>query len=324
MDLISVIIPVYNTEKYLERCVTSVINQSYKEIEIILVDDGSTDSSGKICDEFMEREPRMRVIHQKNSGAGLARNAALSIAQGDFVFFVDSDDYVFNDIIYKMYVAATTYQADLVCCGYESGHKEEYENRKIEVWNGYEACQRMFIRRGIDSNTVCKLYKKDILQGIQYLSTPYEDVPITYQILLRCGKVASLGEGGYYIEKRPTSVTRKSFSHDHLLYVSLTKLVMSKIAEEYADLLPYAQAFYYHAIIETSEKAELSGKETSIAMDAYKEIQKIFRDNFRKIISNPYIRARKKIICILIKLNIYKLCYKIVNWKLMNSQEIKA
>lgn len=119
LGLISVIIPVYNIEKYLPWCIQSVLNQSYPYFELILVDDGSTDSSSAICDEFAENDSRIRVIHKENRGVSAARNSGIEEAKGDFIVFVDSDDLIQKRMLQKMVAAITHYKTDLAICGYE-------------------------------------------------------------------------------------------------------------------------------------------------------------------------------------------------------------
>lgn len=146
MDLITVIIPVYNVEKYLEQCVESIVNQTYKNLEIILINDGSTDSSGKLCDILVKRDIRIKVIHKKNEGLGLARNTGLEYVNGKYVTFIDSDDYADSDLIEKLYVSIKENNAD-TCIGgfkrvnndgeiiYEERYKSVvYENE--EIMNG--------------------------------------------------------------------------------------------------------------------------------------------------------------------------------------------
>ncbi|WP_304960424.1 glycosyltransferase [Thomasclavelia cocleata] len=131
-NLISVIIPVYNVEKYLHRCVDSVIYQTYSKLEIILVDDGSTDISSIICDDYQKKDKRIRVIHKKNSGAASSRNEGLSIAQGDYITFVDSDDYIELDMYENMMCINEKYNCDLVLC---DCYKENKSKRDIFTHN---------------------------------------------------------------------------------------------------------------------------------------------------------------------------------------------
>lgn len=116
--LVSVIVPVYKVEKYLHRCIDSIINQTYKNLEIILVDDGSPDNCGKICDEYAEKDNRIKVIHKSNGGLSSARNAGLDVANGDYVYFVDSDDYIDTKLVEDNLNLAIEHDADMVCFNY--------------------------------------------------------------------------------------------------------------------------------------------------------------------------------------------------------------
>lgn len=116
-DLISVIVPVYNVQNYLNECVESIVSQSYKKLEIILVDDGATDNSGVICDEWKEKDNRIIVVHKKNAGLGFARNSGLEVTTGDYVMFIDSDDYIASDMIERLYDVAVKTNSDTVYCG---------------------------------------------------------------------------------------------------------------------------------------------------------------------------------------------------------------
>jgi len=125
VDLISVIIPVYNVEPYLKKCLDSVVTQTYKEIEIILVDDGSTDGSGPICDEYAAQDKRIRVIHKRNGGLSDARNVGLDRCSGRYVTFIDSDDYVASDYVERLYRILVEYNADIAVCDYFEFYDEE-------------------------------------------------------------------------------------------------------------------------------------------------------------------------------------------------------
>lgn len=140
---VSIIIPIYNTERYLKRCIESVIRQTLSEIEIILVDDGSPDNSPSICDDYVRKDPRIRVIHQKNAGLGLSRNAGIEVATGEYVAFLDSDDYIEDDMYKSLYTGAKKKNADTCICGHKfvrnNGTVIEYKNAfHGNVYKGYE------------------------------------------------------------------------------------------------------------------------------------------------------------------------------------------
>ena len=128
MILVSIIVPVYNVEKYLERCLDSLINQTLKDIEIILVDDGSTDDSGNICDKYAKKDKRIKVIHKENGGLSDARNIGLSIANGRYLQFVDSDDFIHKQMIEILYNTIINNNADISICDFD----KVYENTKIK------------------------------------------------------------------------------------------------------------------------------------------------------------------------------------------------
>ncbi|SDI87457.1 Glycosyltransferase involved in cell wall bisynthesis [Pseudobutyrivibrio sp. 49] len=169
---ISIIVPVYNVEKYLERCVKSLINQTYSNLEIILVDDGSTDNSGKLCDELSQLDSRIKVVHQQNRRLSGARNTGLDMAAGDYIFFVDSDDYLATDAIEKMYAHATSCKADVVACGitqvFDTNPEVPFTNSKAGSWSGREAVMEMMSNNNICTTAWNKLYKAKLWENIRF------------------------------------------------------------------------------------------------------------------------------------------------------------
>lgn len=171
-ELISVIVPVYNMEKYLERCVDSILRQTYKELEIILVDDGSTDSSPEMCDEYAKKDARIKVVHKENGGLSDARNAGLVVAAGDYIGYVDSDDWIEDDMYERMYRACVENEAQLCVCRYFS----EYSDKREGGGNG--ACVpltrdellRIYIGGHDDyviyNSVWSKLFRRDLVDGM--------------------------------------------------------------------------------------------------------------------------------------------------------------
>ena len=166
--LISVIIPIYNCEKVLKRCVESVINQTYKNIEIILVDDGSQDNSLKICKEYEANNKNVLVISQKNSGPSSARNLGLKNANGEYIGFVDSDDYIDSEMFQKLYVSCTTNAADISICNYIKEYDENklIHNEKIEncTCSGKKACLDFLLKSQVNWGIWNKLYKASLIK----------------------------------------------------------------------------------------------------------------------------------------------------------------
>ena len=158
--MISVIIPIYNSEKYLSKCISSVLEQTYKDLELILVDDGSTDNSLNICNDFAERDSRIVVVHQKNAGVSAARNNGLKNAKGDFITFVDSDDYVENDWLELLFKAITEKNAEVAVCGIKLDDKQKIVECNCEMK------EQIILRLqecGLLYSVVNKLYRREKL-----------------------------------------------------------------------------------------------------------------------------------------------------------------
>ena len=204
--LISIIIPVYNAEKYIRACLESVLKQDYKNLEIIIVNDGSTDGSGNICDDYAQKDSRIQVIHKRNEGVSAARNSALNIVKGEFVSFVDADDFVEVDFISELYMAMTEYHADVTICGYEKVEeiKGKYRTKKYVLdTSGIISIEDTWFH-SIDSNKIgcylCnKLFKKELLKNIRLRSelTIGEDLVFWVEYLKQCNKVAYVCNTNY-------------------------------------------------------------------------------------------------------------------------------
>ena len=144
-EKISVIVPIYKTEQFLSKCIDSIINQTYKNLEIILVDDGSPDNCPKICDEYAKRDNRIKVIHKENGGLSSARNAGIEIATGDFSAFVDSDDWIDSDMYESLVKLSDEYNADIAECGYRFIRPWKVENK---ILDGSNTCKTMIFNHG--------------------------------------------------------------------------------------------------------------------------------------------------------------------------------
>lgn len=214
--LISVIIPVYNVEKYLKQCVDSVLAQTYQNIEIILVDDGSTDSSGQICDEYSNQHKSIKSLHEQNGGASSARNYGLKHAKGDYVYFLDSDDYLINNAIERMVVCAVNNQADLVFIeaksidesGKEIKSNYHYHTQYIPQ-SPYEAMQMMMDFKEFHVGSPFFFIKRKLFIENNLTFTEgimYEDMIMSYQLFSLAQRCAHVHEPIYIRRYRPNSV----------------------------------------------------------------------------------------------------------------------
>ena len=214
--LASIIIPVYNVAAYIEESLESVLHQTYRNLEILLIDDGSTDGSEKICDEYEKRDSRIRVVHQENRGLSAARNTGLNMMSGDAVAFLDSDDALMPDYIEKMVASMVKENADLVLCKYltyrttgrMSGEGVDRVRPLIAggIYDHVTALQAMADRQ-FNHSAWNKLYSRKLWDGIRYPEGQvYEDIATTFQIVSRCDKICILDNPLYRYRKRPGSI----------------------------------------------------------------------------------------------------------------------
>lgn len=222
--LISIIIPVYNVEKFIGYCVDSVINQSYTNIEILLIDDGSTDSSDILCDEYARTDNRIKVIHKTNGGLSDARNVGIGIATGKYISFIDSDDYILPTYIEYLFNLISKSNADISVCQLinvdESNNVLSIGGDPVDkIVNGNIDCMKEYLSESsIDTVAWRKLYKKDLFKSdIRYPVGKYhEDVWTTYKLIAQCNTIAIGSSALYAYRQRTGSIVNSSFSPKHL------------------------------------------------------------------------------------------------------------
>lgn len=211
--VISIIVPIYNTEKYLNECVDSIINQTYKNIEIILVNDGSTDNCLKICDEYAQKDKRVKVIHKENGGLSSARNSGLDILTGKYVCFIDSDDYVATTFVYDMFNLITKYNADIVQCKYTNQSFVKLNNEEI-----LDSEQAILCLNNIDTHRTfviaCnKMYDVKLFDNVRFpIGKISEDAYTTYILFDKLEKMVVSESALYYYRTTPNSITNRKFS----------------------------------------------------------------------------------------------------------------
>lgn len=210
--MISIVVPVYKVEKYLKRCVDSLLNQTFKDIEVVLVDDGSPDNCPKICDDYSKIDERIVVIHKKNGGLSSARNAGLDKIKGDFVFFIDSDDWLAsNDVLEKMYDKAVKEKADFVFAKNNSASDDEQHcGRLIKK---YKQIDLLFLSNPYFFTAWNKLFERSLFPYLRFTEGRInEDVDIIPLVFLKSKKIAFYDECTYNYYVNPLSITRKNFS----------------------------------------------------------------------------------------------------------------
>ena len=215
MKLLSVIVPVYNVEPYLKQCIESIIHQTYTYLEIILVDDGSTDNSGTICDTYASQDSRIKVIHQHNGGLSAARNRGIDEATGDYIAFVDSDDFLDLTMYSVLVDALEQHQLDIIECNafrYKSENNiKSYKNDgELVIYNHDEALKLSLC----DGFTAAwnKLYKRSVIDTVRFpIGRKFEDSATSYLIMHNAQKIGHIDTCLYYYRLNPNSITQTSF-----------------------------------------------------------------------------------------------------------------
>ena len=246
---ISIIVPVYNVRVYLPKCIDSILKQNYNQLEIILVDDGSTDGSGELCDKYTTKDSRVKVIHQRNGGAACARNAGLRIAKGEYLSFVDSDDFLVEGAYSYMIEQLEKYKADVIQCGF----RNVYYNYSIDcvALDYITEFSRVDYLRRFTTDWTCgllwdKLYRRKIFDGIEFEEGhKIDDEYFTYQGIMNAKRIIYSPEIIYNYRKRKSSVMLRTESQKKILLDKLDYLEKRriKIVTEYPEL---KQDFDYH------------------------------------------------------------------------------
>ena len=247
--LISVIVPVYKVEKYLDRCVNSIVNQTYSNLEIILVDDGSPDNCPAMCDEWAQKDPRIRVIHNPHKGLGSARNTGIDAARGSLIGFVDSDDYVYPNMYRRLYELMTENDADLSVCEHtrvdEEGQKVPDNSGKMPVGlTTGEEMMKFVVLPVKNYSWHCvlawnKLYKAEIFRSIRFPKGSFEDSAVIHRIFGAAKRIIISGEELYYYTLRERAKPKFQHTAFHMTIFTIRdryKYFTEKGMKELADM----------------------------------------------------------------------------------------
>lgn len=282
--LLTVIIPVYNVEDYLDRCIQSVVDQTYKKLEIILVDDGSTDGSLQICNQWAEEDSRIKVIHKRNGGLSSARNAGIAIATGDVYAFVDSDDFIEPDMYEVMIEALIRTKKDIACCGrivdlWGRREKQEFIIKREKVFSRNEAIKEVLLLQDIDVSACDKVYKKEVFKDIKYPEGKIsEDAAIIFNILEKTNGIVHVGRAFYHYIFRKNSISKSCYTHKN--YDSYMNCVNTYefINNFYPQLKQYARI--YSTLVCGNLLESMYGDSESIKL--YSEHYRQYKDTFKR------------------------------------------
>lgn len=308
-DKISVIVPIYNVEQYLDKCVNSLVNQTYKNLEIILVNDGSTDNCSVICEKWSKLDSRIIVVNKKNGGLSDARNAGLEVATGELIGFVDSDDYI-SVFFYERLVQIMNFSnADIVECGVKNFYENEKitDSNKIDInfkaFNTKEAMKNLITNQYLTTTVWNKLYKRNIIDGLRFrFGKTNEDDFFTYLAFDKAKRIAKIDTKMYYYLQRENSIMNKAYKLNRLDEIEAKYERYKYIEENYNDLLilskkdvVFSSLYAYQKLLETGDKLNIK-KGKSILKEYIKNISFSLQDFVRLDLKN-------KIWIILIKIS---------------------
>ena len=313
--LISIIVPVYNLETTVGKCLDSILKQKYQNLEIILIDDGSTDKSGEICDKYARSDKRIIAIHQKNSGIAEVRNLGLRKASGDYVSFIDGDDYVKTNYIQSLYDAILNDGSDIAI----SGHTIVYPNKQYSkvsdrrlVLSAEEAVRAVLYDQYLDLSPWGKLYSKEILRGVKYPSGMlFEDSAVTPLVLAKAKRISVIPETNYYYVKQGTSsITNTSFNPKKLDLITATKQMTEAISSKFPDLKQACARRMMWAHLST---LSVMAKSKNVPKDDIKMVYDYIKKNRALVLKDKNISKRDRFGLAISKLGYrgYKLVWSI-------------
>lgn len=304
-DLISVIVPVYNIEKDIKYCVDSIINQTYENIEIILIDDGSTDNSGKICDKLRENNHKIRVVHKRNGGLSDARNAGIEISKGKYITFVDGDDYIEKDYCKILYDVISKFNADLAIGSHKVYYKDSksviYKNSNLyNIFEKEEVFRRILYDDGIDLSACFKLYSRKLFEEVRFpVGRLYEDAATTYKLINKAKIIGvDTRKSIYTYMIRENSISTSTFSKRKLDLIISTEEMTNFIKSKYPELNDACDRRLMYAYLSTLvQYAKANGNDKDIK----NKLISYINENSTNYLSNNNIPKRDKIAIITLK-----------------------
>lgn len=316
MAKISVIVPVYNVEEYLKRCVDSILAQTFTDFELLLVDDGSTDSSGKICDEYAKEDSRIKVFHKENGGLSSARNYGIEQATSPYIGFIDSDDYIECDMYEILYKNIVAEDAQMSMCSlydiYNGKPRKVIESPSYMCVDVPTAIKIVMEAKINSVYAVNKLYKRELFSEIRYpVERIAEDAFVIIELLLNCKKIAITTQQKYYYVHRQNSITTSQFKQKDLDVIDAYHKNYDLIKNNYPKLLDVAQMRLCWAHFYALDKIIVTKENND------KNIQKRLIDYLRKnylfILKDSRFNLSRKVAMSLLMVNkgLYRICVKI-------------
>lgn len=320
---ISIIVPVYNVEKYLNKCLDSILAQTFEDYELLLIDDGSSDKSGNICDEYEKKDKRVKVFHKENGGLSSARNAGIDAACGEYIGFIDSDDYIDNDMFEQLYNDVTKNDADVAVCGiyncYRNVVRLECSRNIYKIVDNEEALRLVLESKIVSVHACNKLFKKECFVEDRFpVGMTSEDAYTIPELLSKCQKIVINTTAKYYYVHRSNSITSFCFSESDYGVVKAYTKNLKLVKEKFPRCIKEAEFRYLWAHAYVLDKMLLT--ENFKDYDKLNEIVSFLRKNTFKILCNPcFLRSRKLAsVVLLFSKTVYKKMLVYNRTKLLN------
>ncbi|MCI8575244.1 MAG: glycosyltransferase [Bacilli bacterium] len=320
-DLISIVVPVYNVERYIRNCMDSILNQSYNNIEVILIDDGSVDDSSNICDHYVNIDTRVKVIHQSNRGLSAARNKGLETASGKYVMFVDSDDDILPDCVEYLYHLLRKHQTRMAICAYSTVILNKNKQKIINIGRSFHeeclttenALERMLNEAGFTVSSCAKLYDLALFDTVRFpVKRLCEDNGTTYKLIMQCDKIAYGNQSKYNYYRRENSIMTSNFNLKKVDMILLNDMMCADILNKFPSLensIKRRKMYARFNVLRQMVKATLDEQE----IIAKQEIIKYLKTNKNDILKNPVssFRDRMAILTLLVHEKVFKISWNI-------------
>ena len=299
-DLVSIVVPVYNVMQYLDACMESILNQSYHRIEVILVDDGSTDGSGQKCDYYSRIDSRVIVLHKENGGLSDARNKGIALAKGDYIMFVDSDDIISLNIVDYLLGLCEQYSADISICDpvhcYITENINFEDEREITVFNAHDAIVEMLYQKSFLVAAWGKLFRRTYFDDVLFpYGMLFKDSAIMYKIFNKANVIVYGDAKLYGYMHREGSITTSKFSIRDCDIIKICQQITEDMSNESASLQAAAKSYYTAAAFRVYLNAPRNGKfEQEI-----NECKKVLNKNGKNVIKDSNIRKKLKMALLL-------------------------
>jgi glycosyltransferase involved in cell wall biosynthesis len=294
---ISIIVPVYNVEKYIHECINSILQQSFTDIEVILVDDGSTDSSGRICDEYALKDERIKVIHKKNGGLSSARNAGIDAAIGEYIGFVDSDDWIDREMYQQLYANMLRYHAQISACRlYMMNIDDDFpdvSNGEEMVFSKTEAMEELISNQKLTFSSCNKLFSRVLFQQLRYREgIILEDMDLSYKLVNNAQKIVYTTKPLYFYRYNNASILRGNFSAKRVDEYHVKK----EMYEFYKQQYPQAAVSVYGDLFLTGIRlyAMMSNYNRDL-LGQYQFLKKVDKSIVKSLVSKQDLNPKEKI-----------------------------